>query len=228
MDLLDGQNEYDWSNLEPSKPDSYQGYVFFAHLVVCAIISTLSFFEGLFFWCVGPGVLTPILLSGTGLFYAILPGINWYRTEFIPYLNRIHLIPEFETDRFLNYKRVLRLSALMFGYLATAISQIVWYEGVSFALVSFGPNTALLELLFYVFFAMIVFYLTILLLFFFSFEHVLKSIFSDVHHIITLDDKMTAYFRALEKAKKEKEKEAKKKKAKEEENKSFDQEKRSE
>jgi hypothetical protein len=214
VDQLEAQSEYDWSKLEPSTPDSYQGYVFLVHLVVSIIISILSFFEGLFFWCVGTGALTPICLSGTGLFYAMLPGINWYRDEFIPYINRIQLIPEFETDRFLKYKRVLRLTALISGYFATAISQFVWYEGVSFVLRTFGPVGSLLELLFYIFFAMIAVYLGFLLLFFFGLEHIFRSLFSDAHYIITLDDKMTAYYNELKKAEKEKEKEAKEKKKK--------------
>ncbi|MBY8997908.1 MAG: hypothetical protein KGD60_09260 [Candidatus Thorarchaeota archaeon] len=204
MDSLDGRSEYDWSKLKPSEPDNYQDYVFFAHIIVSVIISVLSFSEGLFLWGVGTGALTPILLSGTGLFYALPAGINWYRDEFIPFLNRTQMIPEFETDGFLKYKRISRLTALIGGYLATAISQIVWYEGASFALAIIGQNSALVELVFYAFFAMIVFFLIIMTFLIDLFDYILKLIFSDVRYLIEIEGKMKEHFNKKKKDDKEK------------------------
>lgn len=210
MDSSDGENDIDWSSLSPPKSDRYQIYVFVAHLVLSVLISALCFSYGLFFWAVGPGILTPVLLSGTGILYAQLTGINWYRDEFIPFLNRINMMPVFETDGFLRYKRVYRVVALIAGYLSVVISQIVWYEGVSFLLTSIGPESVPFEMMIYIFIGMLIFFIILVIVFVALFNYTLRRIYSDVDHITSLDDKMTNHFHELRKAEKEKAKEAQK------------------
>ncbi len=210
MDSLDGQNDIDWSSLSPPKSDRYQIYVFVAHLVLGVLISVLSYSYGLFFWAVGPGILTPVLLFGTGLFYAQLTGINWYRDEFIPFLNSINMMPVFETDGFLRYKRVYRVIALIAGYLSVAISQIVWYQGVSFLLATIGPGSIPFEMMIYIFIGMLIFFIILVVVFVALFNYTLRKIYSDVDHITSLDDRMTDHFHTLRKAEKEKAKEAQK------------------
>jgi hypothetical protein len=128
----DTEPDIDWTGLKPSERDGYQLYVFVAHVLVGAIVSVLSFNGDFASWGLGTGVLPPVLLSITGLGYLVPTGVNWYRDEFLPFVNRITVIPEHECERFLKYQRINRFIVLVAGYLATGISQIIWTQTIAF------------------------------------------------------------------------------------------------
>jgi hypothetical protein len=193
----------EWSDLAPSAHDRHQDYVFIAHFILAIIISILSFSGGLVSWAFGTGVITPILLFATGVTYGIVTGINWYRDEFIPHLCQTRMIPEFEVDRFLNYKRWHRRTILVSGYLTTAISQVVWL-----LITSLGVTTETITIIFLLSMLlalMVVVYLIVLFVWLFFFEYLLKLIFSDVDHIIKIDDERVADYQARKKEEKEEE-----------------------
>jgi len=193
----------EWSDLTPSASDRHQDYVFIAHFILAIIISILSLSGGLVQWAYGTGLVTPILLFATGLIYGVAPGINWYRDEFIPHLCRTRMIPDFEVDRFLKYKRMQRRTVLLAGYLTTAISQVVWSW-----ITSLGVTTDIITIIFMLsmlFVLMIVVYLIVLYVWLLFFEYLLKSIFSDVDHIIKIDDERVADYQARKKEEEEKE-----------------------
>ncbi|MGD9397129.1 MAG: hypothetical protein PVJ05_11920 [Candidatus Thorarchaeota archaeon] len=209
-----GENKYDWSELKQPTSDTYQFYVFLAHLLIGIIISVLSFSEGWVSWGTGIGALTPFLLAITGGFYLIATGINWYRNEFIPYLTRVQLIPEFETDSFLKYQRIQRFMLLVSGYISLVISQYVWTWITTFMLTFPTDIAIILEVLSMIYIGVLFFHAFVLILFFALFDTILRSIFSDIRYIAELEDKMQAYFKEKQKAEKEAE-EARKKAEKE-------------
>ena len=199
MDSID-DDEYmniDWSDLSPSKSDKHQDYVFVAHIVLAVIVSILSFSGDWISWAYGTGLMTPILLVVTGIMYDIMIGINWYRDEFIPYICRTRMIPEFETDRFLKYKRMNRRTILLSGYLSLVIIQSVWS-----LITSYGATddiAVIIIMLFLIFILMILLYLMVLFLWLLLFEKLTKSLYSDVEHLITLENEMAAFRHAKRK-----------------------------
>lgn len=204
MESIDNENlEYDWSDIKPSESDSFQLYVFVAHALLGIIISVLSFSGDWVSWSIGIGVVTPIMLAVAGSFYYMTTGINWYLDEFIPYLARIQMIPEFETDRFLKYQRFHRISKLISGYLAVVVTQFTWTQIVNFVLIFSGDLLDLLELLGMILVGMFFLQLLVMFLFYGAFAYILQSMFSDVSYIIKIEEKMTKYFN--DKKKKEKE-----------------------
>ena len=204
MDSLDSENnEYDWSEIKPPVADSFQFKVFLAHVVLGVIISVLCLSGGWFSWGIGIGVVTPIMLAVAGSFYYMTTGINWYRDEFIPYLTRIQMIPEFETDRFLKYQRLHRITKLISGYLAVVVTQFTWTQIVNFVLIFSGDLLDLLELLGMILVGMFFLQLLVMFLFYGAFVYILQSMFSDVSYLIKIEEKMTKYFN--DKKKKEKE-----------------------
>ena len=204
MDSLDSENkEYDWSEIKPPVADSFQFKVFLAHVVLGVIISVLCLSGGWFSWGIGIGVVTPIMLAVAGSFYYMTTGINWYRDEFIPYLTRIQMIPEFETDRFLKYQGLHRITKLISGYLAVVVTQFTWTQIVNFVLIFSGDLLDLLELLGMILVGMFFLQLLVMFLFYGAFVYILQSMFSDVSYLIKIEEKMTKYFN--DKKKKEKE-----------------------
>ena len=205
-----GENEYDWSQLEQPTSDTYQFYVFLAHILVGIIISVLSFSEGWVSWGTGIGALTPFLLAITGGFYLIATGINWYRNEFIPYLTRVQMIPEFETDSFFKYQRIQRFLLLVSGYISLVISQYVWTQITTFMLAFPADIAIILEVLSMIYIGVLFFHAVVLVFFFALLDTLLRSLFSDIRYIVELEDKMQAYFREKKKAEQEAEKARKK------------------
>jgi hypothetical protein len=194
----------EWSDLKPSAVDRHQDYVFIAHIILAIIISILSLSGGFVSWAYGTGLMTPILLVATGVTYGIVTGINWYRDEFIPHLCRFRMIPDFEVDRFLNYKRWNRRTTLVSGYLTTAIIQVVWS-----LITSLGATTDIITIIAFLsvlFILMIVVYLIVLLVWLTFFQYILKSIFSDVDYIIKIDEARIDEYKARKKEEMEKEK----------------------
>ena len=204
MDSLDSENrEYDWSEIKPPVADSFQFKVFLAHVVLGVIISVLSLSSGWVSWGIGIGVVTPIMLAVAGSFYYMTTGINWYRDEFIPYLARIQMLPEFETDRFLKYQRLHRITKLISGYLAVVVTQFTWTQIVNFVLIFSGDLLDLIDLLAMILVGMFFLQLLVMFLFYGAFVYILQSMFSDVSYIIKIEEKMTKYF--ADKKKKERE-----------------------
>jgi uncharacterized membrane protein len=196
-------SEYDWSEIEKPVADGFQKYVLVAHGILGIIISVLSFSGNWISWTVGLGAMTPVLLAVTGLFYTIATGMNWYRDELIPYLTRVQTIPEFETDRFLNYNRIKRIFMLLSGYVALVITQYVWTQILNFVLSFSGDFDNLLELLGMIFSGMLFLHVILTIIIIAIFDVVLRSVFSDIRYIIDIEDKMTAYFNEKKKLEKE-------------------------
>lgn len=195
------RRDIDWSDIKPSAIDRHQDYVFIAHVILAIIISILSLSGGLFLWATGTGLMTPILLFAAGATYDIVTGINWYRDEFIPHLCRFRMIPEFEADRFLNYKRWNRRTILVSGYLTTLIIQVVW--SLITSLVGTTDIITIISGMFMIFILMIVVYLIVLLVLLSFFEYILNSLFSDVNYIIAIDEKRIKDIKTLRKNAKE-------------------------
>ena len=203
MDPIENESiEYDWSEIEPAVADSSQRYVLIAHAILGVVISVLSFSDGLVSWGVGLGAMTPVLLVITGLFYKMATGINWYRDEFIPYVTRIKMIPEFETDRFLTYKKRNRILMLLSNYISLVITQYIWTQILN-VLLSFPCNLGdMLEALAFIFGAMLFLHVFLTIIIFTIFTSVSQSGFSDVRYIIDIEDKMTVYFKEKKKMEK--------------------------
>lgn len=187
--------EYDWSQLEQPAADTLQLYVFLIHVLLGIIISVLSFPSGWVSWGTGIGALTPFLLAVTGGFYLVSTGIDWYRDEFIPFLTRIHMIPEFETDRFIKYQRIQRVLVLISGYISLVICQYIWTQVANFLLGFTVDLGDLLEFLTLLYLGMLFVHAFVLIFFLAVLDYFLRSAFSDVKYIIVLEDKMQAYFR---------------------------------
>ncbi|MFW9834731.1 MAG: hypothetical protein ACFFEK_12100 [Candidatus Thorarchaeota archaeon] len=188
------QVDIDWSSLTPSTCDKHQDYVFIAHCILAIVISVLSFSNGWVSWAYGTGLITPLFLVIAGGLYDLTRGINWYRDEFIPFVSRIRMIPEFEADRFLKYKRINRLTLLLAGYLSTAITQFAWI-----LITSLGATTnpiTIISMLVIVFILMVCVFLIVLFAFIVLFERLWSSVYSDVKHITDLDDQLTKYYDA--------------------------------
>lgn len=216
----DEGKEYDWASLTPSREDKFQDYVLLAHILLGIIISVLSFSNGWISWGTGTGAMTPFLLAVTGGIYAIHVGINWYRDEFIPYIARTQTIPEFETDRFLKYQRIDRVSLLIAGYFALVITQYAWTRIANFLEPIASDLISLLELLLFIFIGLIFFHVIVLFFFYAVFQSPLKSAFSDVSHIIDIEEKRRQYVREKQKRENEEKERQKKNLKKDKANKS--------
>jgi len=116
----------DWTGIAPSERDGYQIYVSIAHVILGVIVSILSFTGDFESWEVGTGIVLPILIALSGLAYLLPNGINWYRDEFLPFISRTQMISEQDSDRFLRFQKIQRLTILISGYLSTGICQVVW------------------------------------------------------------------------------------------------------
>jgi amino acid transporter len=186
--------DIDWSSLTPSTSDKHQDYVFIAHCILAIVISVLSFTNGWISWAYGTGLITPLFLVIAGSLYDLSRGINWYRDEFIPFVSRTRMIPEFEANRFLKYKRINRLTLLLAGYLSTAITQFAWI-----LITSLGATTDLItivSMLVIVFILMVCVFLIVLFAFLVLFERLWNSVYSDAQHIIDLDNQLNKYYNA--------------------------------
>jgi hypothetical protein len=187
------QGVSEWADISPSTSDKHQDYVFFLHVILAIIISFLSFTDGWGAWAAGTGLLTPILLVITGVGYGITIGINWYRDEFIPYISKGRMIPEFESDRFLQYKRMWRRFIPLSGYISTAITQYVW-SFIAFLTLSIDPSLgSVTVLLFLIFSLMLVLYFVLLLVWLTIFDRILETEYSDTAPIRELEDEMREY-----------------------------------
>jgi len=201
----DEQGISEWSDLKPSSPDKHQDYVFLAHLLLAIIISGLSLFGGWTSWAAGTGLMMPVLLLLTGAYYGITIGINWYRDEFVPHIGRTRTIPEFESDGFLNYKRMNRRTILLSGYLSTAITQYFW-SLIAYTVASFNPDFwSVFVLMLMLFGIMMVLFLFLLLIGLIVFERLWKSVYSDAAPIIEIDIEMNEYLQSLKESENESE-----------------------
>lgn len=182
----------DWTGITPYERDGYQIYVFVAHVIAGVIASILSFTGDLESWEVGTGVVPPILIALTGLSYLFPTGINWYRDEFLPFINRIQMISEQDSDRFLRFQKIFRFTCLVSGYLATAICQVVWTSLYDFfsprwvnLSLSAGPLSGLLVgvvvLFIFLWFVLIAF-----------FELILRSVYPSTLWLSKLENQMIA------------------------------------
>jgi hypothetical protein len=178
----------DWTQLSPSRPDGHQIYVFGLHILVGITISILSFNGDWVYWMIGNGFFTPILLSGAGFFYGMARGMNWYRTEFLPFVNRNHTHLGFENDRFLSYARLHRISLLVSGYLATLVSQIVWTQLTLLSVPFIVSIPTLAELLFGLFILIFILFMAAWVFFDNLSNRLLRMVFSDITHLIDLDN----------------------------------------
>ncbi|MFW9788313.1 MAG: hypothetical protein ACFFE2_07285 [Candidatus Thorarchaeota archaeon] len=204
MDSGDSEGrEYEWSELEHPKPDPYHLYVFVAHIIIGIIISILSLSEGWVSWGLRLGAMPPLLLAITGGFYGITTGTTWFQNQFIPYITRISMIPEFETDRFLQYYRIHRYELLISGYISLIVTQMIWTRAASFILDLAGDFAQILELITIIYLGLLFLHVFLMLILFGIFELFVQTKYSDVKYIIALEQKMEDYFR--EKAKEEKE-----------------------
>ncbi|MFW9976223.1 MAG: hypothetical protein ACFFDQ_13210 [Candidatus Thorarchaeota archaeon] len=219
MDSFDNEkpNDNDEPTFAPQKADSYQKYVFLAHLLLAIAISVLSFRGDSREWFAGMGVVTPIMLTVSVSLFAIMTGINWYREEFAPYMRRTLIVQEFEIDRFLQYKRIHRFSVLLAGYLTTIICQLVWFQVAGFVVLMLESVSSTSEVLYVVTIGMGILYLVVLAIFVITFSDGLKFYFSDIAQLIEVDDRIQESIKAKQKEEKERqeqEKKAKKKNAK--------------
>jgi hypothetical protein len=175
----------DLKQLEPSRPDRHQFYVFGIHVVISIAISYLNFNGDWIQWWMGIGFFIPVLLSLSALFYSALKGSKWYQDEFLPHVGRILMQPEFENDRFLSYNRSRKIAYLFSGYFATLVSQFTW----TLAVILLSPfiTTPLGELLFVIFIMIFVLYLTAWVIFTDISDRILGVLYSDISHLIEID-----------------------------------------
>ena len=177
----------DLTQLEPSTTDRHQSQVFGFHIMLAIIISMLSFNGDWIEWGIGFGFFTPVLLSVSALFYGAHRGNNWYRDEFLPYVSRILMQPEFENDRFLSFNRAHRFSFLIAGYLATIVCQFSWTLTASLLSPLIATMSALGDLLFLVFILIFVLYMVAWLFFTNVSDRILDVVYSDISHLIEID-----------------------------------------
>ena len=202
----DEGTDHSHANLKPSEPDPFQKYVFLAHIVLGIAISILSFSGGLYSWYVGTGLLTPILLAVTSFFYSSLVGMNWYREELLPYMRRTLMVQEFEIERFLKYKRIHRIGALIAGYIATGICQIVWFSIAPIVVTFVEHVSAASEVVYWAIMSMLILFLLVMGLIALVALHPIEFAFSDIKQLIEFDNEVEKFLSA--KAEEEKEKKA--------------------
>ncbi|MFW9786740.1 MAG: hypothetical protein ACFFE1_03635 [Candidatus Thorarchaeota archaeon] len=181
----------DWTGLRPSKRDDFQMYVFAVHVAVGISISILSFPGDLLSWDQGIGILLPTLIGLTGLAYLLPTGINWYREDFLPFVNKVIEIPKPESDRFLRYQRVFRFMVLISGYLDIVVCQFVYTW--LFAIFSpnwvdlsptLDPETGLIS-------GAVILFFVLWFIFMAFFEFILKSVYPDARRLSQLEMSMT-------------------------------------
>ncbi|MHA1614145.1 MAG: hypothetical protein ACTSYJ_04825 [Candidatus Thorarchaeota archaeon] len=184
----DEQIDYESMELKEARSDRYQVVVFLIHVVTAVIISVLSFSDGWLSWFVGTGVVTPVLLCTTGLFYGVLPGKNWYRDEMVPYMSRTFMVQEFETDRFLKFIQTRLYTALITSYFSTILTQIAWFHIATFTIPFLEYAGIFGEFFVYLFFGMFILYCLFLIFWLIVLEPILKSKFSDVSQLIEFSE----------------------------------------
>lgn len=187
----EGEPVIDWTGLRPSKRDDYQMYVCAVHVGVGIGISILSFPGDVLSWNQGIGILLPSLIALTGLAYLLPTGINWYRDEFLPFVNRFIEIPKTESDHFLRFQRILRFAALVSGYLDTVVCQFVytWINAV-FPPIGVDLNPAL-DTQGGLIAGVVILFLVLWFIFMAFFELILSSVYPDATRLIKLETSIT-------------------------------------
>ncbi len=182
--------DIDWTDLRPSERDGYQFYVFIAHVLVGVMVSVLSFTGDFVEWERGMGLVTPILISLTGLAFLEPTGMNWYRNDFLPFVSRKIEIPERENEQFLKFSRIQRFTVLLSGYLATGTCQAIWLLLIAFfspfwvdLSLTLSPETGLLV-------GVILLFIFFLLIFMAFFELILRSVYPDSLRLSKLETNM--------------------------------------
>ncbi|MFW9769743.1 MAG: hypothetical protein ACFFF9_09255 [Candidatus Thorarchaeota archaeon] len=177
----------DLKEIEPSRPDGHQVYVFGTHVMLAVIISMLSFNGDWIHWVIGTGLITPVLLILSGLFYSATRGNNWYRDVFLSRVSRILMQPEFENDRFLSFNRAHQLSFLIAGYLATPVCQFSWTIITSILVPGVVSIFTLMEFLFLLFVLIFVLFMMCWVFFTTISDRIFDRMYSDILHLIELD-----------------------------------------
>jgi len=183
----DEQSDYEWMELKEARSERRQVLFFLIHIIAAFIISVLSLSDGWLSWFVGTGIVTPVLLCVSGLFYGVLTGPNWYRDEMVPYMSRTFMVQEFETDRFLKFVQTRRSMVLIISYISTILTQIAWLHIATFTIPFLEYAGLFGELFVYIFFGMFILYCLFLIFWLSILERILKSKFSDVSQLIEFD-----------------------------------------
>ncbi|NHI89527.1 MAG: hypothetical protein EAX87_08390 [Candidatus Thorarchaeota archaeon] len=188
---MEGEPFIDWTGLRPSERDNFQMYVSAVHVGVGIGISILSYPGDLLSWNEGIGILLPSLIALTGLAYLLPTGINWYRDEFLPFVNRFIEIPKTESDHFLRYQRIMRFAVLVSGYLDTVVCQAVytWINAV-FPPIGVNLNPAL-DTEGGLIAGVVVLFFILWFIFMAFFELILTSVYPDVLRLARLDNSIT-------------------------------------
>ena len=174
------------AELGPTRPDRFQSYVFVLNVILGIVISIYSLSNGSTSWFMGAGVLTPFLLGGFGLFFAVARGIDWEREEMVPLMSRTFMIQEFELERYVKYKRFYRFSILIAGYLSIIVTQWIWslLASILYDMMISVSGFVVLEFFVILLVFMSILFLVALLFWFEIFHRILKSVFSDINQLI--------------------------------------------
>ena len=186
----DTEIDIDWTALRPSERDTYQLFVCVAHVLVGIIVSVLSFTGDFVSWGLGTGTFLPVLLSLTGLVYLFPTGVNWYRDEFLPFVNRITVISERENERFLRFQRIYRFTVLVSGYLATEMCQIIWTQAIAIFSPLWENLSPTLDPSSGLFTGLVILFVILWFILMAFFELILRSVYSDVIHLLDLEMRM--------------------------------------
>lgn len=179
--------ENNFQKLAPNRPDRIQGIVFALHIIIAVIFSYYQYIVSPETWFSNFGLITPIFFGATGLIYAFLGGMNWYREEMLPYISRKFNIVEFQTDELIRFKRFQRLSVLIAGYLSTFVCQAVWTPLVHVLTSLYLTGNPLFDAIIYIPTLILIIYMAAWCSLFLLSEKILILRYRDIRDLIKFD-----------------------------------------
>jgi hypothetical protein len=191
---LDKTTFMEYTPLGPKRRTREHYLVLVGHIVAAFTISLIQLSIGLSVWFLGFGILTPILLILQGLFYSFLENDTWYREEMVPFISRLITTTESETDRLRQYHLRLARSVIVLGCFDIILCQLVWTYGLTVILPSFLGDDLLIRFIGELLAIVVVFgpfflYLIVMLPIASTVERIYKSRYSDIAHLLDIENK---------------------------------------
>jgi hypothetical protein len=190
---IDDTTFKEYTPLGPKRKTRQHYFVLVVHIVAAIAISLNQLSIGLGTWFLGFGILTPILLILQGTLYPYSENDAWYKEEMIPFISRLTLTTESETDRLRQYHRRSAWSMLIIGYFDILLCQSIWTYGLTVIMPNFIGDDFLTRLVaegvaFAVLFGPFFLYLVILFPIAFVVGAVYESRYRDIAHLIDIEN----------------------------------------
>ena len=190
----DAFNEY--RSLGPKHRTRKHYIIIVLHIFAAAVISLVQLSMGLDMWFYGFGIITPILLVMNGFLFSHLENDSWYREEMVPLISGIATTTESETDRLRQYHRSVAWTMLVLGWFDILLCQFIWTYGLLTIVPNFSVDSLIMRIpgeliawvvIFGPFFLYFVFLIPVALIL----ERVFLSRYSDIAHLLEIENKWT-------------------------------------